>query len=608
MAKNLIQLSKGSKSYGTKLLLDGATFSINEGEHVGVIGPNGAGKSTMFKLLVGEEELDSGQVVKSSELRLAYLKQDSQWATDDTLQSLVEDASLPYWQIEKLALGMGISLENMVRPLDELSGGFRMRCQLVYLLAQEPNLLLLDEPTNYLDLETLIVLENTLQGFEGAFLLISHDREFLKRTTHYTLEIEQADVTKYNGHIEDYFEQKAMLREQMLATQSQQLKKKAHLESFINRFRAKASKAKQAQSKLKQLNKMEVVSVKSLPVQAKINIPEPEHSPKKLFELSDIHLGYESGIDILSNVDLIIEKGQHLAVVGYNGAGKSTLLKALAGQLKPSSGSLIKTEGIEFSYFSQHVHEQLDDEMTVFEELQGAAHPDVTRQQVLDTAGSLLFAGDDVQKKIKWLSGGERMRVALGQILLSKTAIMLLDEPTNHLDFHTVEALTHALKAYNGALLVVSHDRSFIAQIATKIIEVRDGSVLFYPGSYDEYVWSLQKGMLSNASSKVENEVSKPQQDRASQVRVRSSSNHKMVKKKLRDLEKKIAQIEIALNRCKKELDSINEEIILESDSKKQLELVKNLEEVQLKVSELEQNWLEHHQSQDELQAELSSH
>ncbi|MEZ4873683.1 MAG: ATP-binding cassette domain-containing protein [Bdellovibrionales bacterium] len=245
------------------------------------------------------------------------------------------------------------------------------------------------------------------------------------------------------------------MRRQLMATQAQQIKKRQQIEEFVNRFRAKASKARQAQSKLKQLNKIEVVSVKSLPIKARINIPEPVRTPKKLIELKGVQLGYDPDIAILKNVDLSIERGQHMAVVGFNGAGKSTLLKALAQRLPVQKGERLQTDGIDFSYFSQHVHEQLDEGFTVFEELQAKAHPDVTRQQILDTAGALLFAGDDIHKKISWLSGGERMRVALGQILLSKTSLMLLDEPTNHLDFHTVEALAEALKRYNGALIVV---------------------------------------------------------------------------------------------------------------------------------------------------------
>jgi ATP-binding cassette subfamily F protein 3 len=371
-----------------------------------------------------------------------------------------------------------------------------MRAKLLYLIGQEPNLMLLDEPTNFLDLESVLALEKFLQGYSGAYLLISHDREFLKRTTEYTLEVEQGDITKFPGNIDDYFEQKAQLRTILEAQVANQNAKRQQIQDFVSRFGAKATKARQAQSRLKQLDKMDVIEIKDLPVRAMIQIPTPIHTGRDTLTIHNADLGYP-GNTVLSHVNLRLERGAHLGVVGVNGAGKSTLLKSLAGQLPLQQGDYQLGYQVSLSYFSQHTADQLEMNDSVMDALQRAAHKDVNRQDILNMAGSLLFSGDDVQKPVRILSGGEKSRVALGQILLKRSPLLLLDEPTNHLDFDTVEALTESLRDYPGTVVVVSHDRSFIGRIATRILEIRNGHVELYPGTYDEYVWSVQKGALS---------------------------------------------------------------------------------------------------------------
>ena len=493
---NLLQIQKGTKHFGTKTLFDAASFAINEGEHVGVIGPNGAGKTTLFKILVGQESLDSGDVTKSQQLRIGYLEQESEWSLDLTSEEYLQQNCIkPLWELKKLGLDLGLSETHFQSPLRTLSGGYRMRMKLLYLIGQEPNLMLLDEPTNFLDLESVLALESFLQDYQGAFLLISHDREFLRRTTESTLEVEAGDITKFPGHIDDYFEQKTQLREVLEAQSANLEAKRKHVQDFVDRFRAKATKAKQAQSRLKQLGKMGSIEIKDLPVKARIHIPPPVHTGKESLILKNGELGY-SGKCILKNVNLRLERGAHLGVVGHNGAGKSTLLKSLAGELDLLRGERTLGYQVKLSYFSQHVSDQLDANDTVLESLQSAAHLEIKAQEILNLAGSLLFSGDDVYKKVKVLSGGEKSRVALGQVLLKKSPLLLMDEPTNHLDFETVEAMTEAIRDYQGTVIVVSHDRSFIGRIATQILEIRDGQVEIYPGTYDDYVWSLQKGAL----------------------------------------------------------------------------------------------------------------
>lgn len=576
---NLLQLQRGRKSYGTRILFDDATFSINAGEHIGVIGPNGAGKTTLFKILLGLEEIDEGEIIKSHSLRCGYLEQESDWSLDMTPETyLSENCTKPLWQLQELGVQLGLTEKSFTEPMRSLSGGYRMRVQLLYLIGQEPNLMLLDEPTNFLDLESLLALEKFLQGFEGAFLMISHDREFLRRTTDATLEIEGMEISKFPGNIDDYFEQKEQIRLVTEAQATNQEIKRQHLQSFIDRFGAKATKAKQAQSRMKSLEKMEKIEVKKLPVRAKIAIPPPLPTGKETLSVIGADLGY-GDLKILSNVNLRMERGTRLGVVGYNGAGKSTLLKALAGRLPLQSGELKFGYQVKSSYFAQHVSEDLHPEDTVLTALRSAAHNEVKDQEVLNIAGSLLFSGEAIKKKIKVLSGGEKSRVALGQILLQKSPFLILDEPTNHLDFDTVESMTEALSQYEGSLIVVSHDRGFIGRVASKILEIRDGEAHIYPGSYDEYVWSLEKGMLAamgagragagKATGKQASSVPLQERDNRqmpSELRTELRSNHKAETKRLnseiRDLEKQISRNETHLKRKEKLRAELTEKLI----------------------------------------------
>lgn len=497
----LLQLQRGSKQYGMKVLFDGASFAINAGEHVGVIGPNGAGKTTLFKVLVDHEQLDDGTLTKAQALRIGYLEQEAEWALDLSAEEyLTQNCTKPIWELKQLGRDLGLSEDHFASRLSSLSGGYRMRMKLLYLIGQEPNLMLLDEPTNFLDLESVLALEKFLQGYDGAFLLISHDREFLRRTTEYTLEVEGGDIVKYPGNIDDYFEQKAQLRAILEAQAANQDAKRKEILDFVSRFGAKATKARQAQSRLKQLDKMDAIEIKDLPVRARIRIPAPIHTGRESMKIAQADLGYGARA-ILSGVNLRLERGAHLGVVGVNGAGKSTLLKSIEGSLPLIKGTRELGYQVSLSYFSQHSADQLDLGDTVIRALQRTAHRDVDQQDILNMAGSLLFSGDDVHKAVRVLSGGEKSRVALGQILLKRSPLLLLDEPTNHLDFDTVEALTEALREYEGTVVVVSHDRGFIGRIATRILEIRDGRVELYPGTYDEYVWSVQRGALSERAA-----------------------------------------------------------------------------------------------------------
>lgn len=587
--ENLLQLQRGHKAYGSKLLFDEATFALNAGEHVGVIGPNGAGKSTLFKILIGEEKLDSGTIVQSRGLRLGYLSQHEDSLPGETLEEyVVRNAVLSLWELKSLGRGLGLEEAHYEMPISSLSGGYRMRGKLLGLLGQDPTLMLLDEPTNYLDLETLLVLEKFLQGFKHAFLLISHDREFLRRVTDHTLEIEGAQVTKYNGNIDDYFEQKELLRTQLEARAMSLAEKRKTILDFVARFGAKASKASQAQSRLKGLQKMESIELKALPVSARIRIPEPTRVGKLAMTVDRVTLGYGEKT-ILRNVSLNLTSGDHLAVVGYNGAGKSTFLKGIAGTLSPSQGKIELGYEVKVAFYNQHVAEGLDPTDTVLSALEHSAHRDVRQQEILDLAGSLLFSGDDVRKRISVLSGGEKSRVALGQVLLQKSSCLILDEPTNHLDFQTVEALTQALTAFKGSLVVVSHDRGFIRRIGTRILEIRGGEARLYPGTYDEYVWSVEKGAFQLPAKL---EAATPARAKAPEPVKQDYGQRKERDRRLKQLEKILKDSERAILKSREALEAANHELAQGADIERSKSLIQELGSLQKTIDENEALWL----------------
>ncbi|MBX3017682.1 MAG: ABC-F family ATP-binding cassette domain-containing protein [Bdellovibrionaceae bacterium] len=598
MSENLLQLIDAEKAYGTRVLFTGATVSINRDEHIGVIGPNGAGKSTFFKILTGDESMDKGRLVRSKELSLGYLSQHDHWNEGETGNQFLErTTTIPLWEVKSRGRELKVSEEMLDKPITSLSGGYRMRVKLLALLGQAPNLMLLDEPTNYLDLETTLLLERFLQSFDGAFLLISHDREFLRRTTDHTLEIEAGEFMKFPGNIDDYFEQKELLAEQLRARAANLADKRASVMEFITRFGAKATKARQAQSKMKQLEKMEVIEIKPLRASAVIKIPKPTHTGEQVLQVENAHIGYGER-KILTNVNLRIKREDHIGIVGYNGVGKSTLLKSLAGTLAPQSGEVKPGHNVRIAFFHQHVVEALDPRDDVYSSLAAGAHPEVLRQEILDMAGSLLFSGDDVKKPISVLSGGECSRVALGRVLLQKAPVLILDEPTNHLDFQTVEALTQALHAYPGTLITVSHDRGFIQRVANKIVEIKDGDAHLYPGTYEEYVWRIQKELsaedvdaapvVAATKSAPEGAVAKP-----TSSGTQSYQEKKEAEKKRRQDERRLKSVEEEMSYLQPLITGLTDKLSGGLQGPELQSAIKDLGEKTERMNTLEQEWLE---------------
>lgn len=490
----LLQISNLQKSYDQKPLFDGLSLSVESNQHIAVVGRNGAGKSTLFKILMDEITPDAGDVQVYESTRIGYLRQQEEDLdmTQKVIDYLLQVSSKQPWECAKMASKFDIKGEQLEQQIGSFSGGFQMRIKLIGMLLKDPNLLLLDEPTNYLDLSTLLLLEQFLQTFQGSFLLISHDREFLRSTCKQTLEIANGKAVYFPGALDLYLEHKATQEEFTRRYNKKIAREKRHLQSFVDRFRYKASKASQAQSKLKQLHKLKAMEIEMQLASASIFLPVVEKTKGEALVISDAAIGYKNKT-IAEDVGFSINRGEHVAIVGDNGQGKTTLLKTLAGVLTLLDGKLRIHSKISLGYYAQHVPDMLDPKDTVDGHLIRMAKGSVTDEQVFKMAGDFLFHGDDLKKTVSVLSGGEKARLCLAGLLLQKHDMLLLDEPTNHLDFETVDALAEAFSRSNATILFVSHDRAFVGSVATSIIEVGDGKVLRSFHDYDNYVYHLKK-------------------------------------------------------------------------------------------------------------------
>ncbi len=489
--RTLLQARGIEKRYGSRVLLHDASVALGDGMKVGVLGRNGAGKSTLCRILTGEEEADGGALVRARDLRLAYLEQKEPWEPGETvMEFLLRRTDRPDWECGRTAARFALAGPVLAAPVDSLPGGFRTRVKLAAMLVPDPNFLVLDEPTNHLDLSTLLLLQDFLRDFRGGTVVVSHDREFLRATCDHTLEVERGAITLFPGPVDAYLEwkseQAALARRTNAATEA----KRAQLQTFVDRFRAKNTKATQAQSKMKEIERLEFVDVPDALPDVRFRIPAVEPRRGIAFECEDLSVGY-AGRTVAAGIHLTVDRGARVAVVGDNGQGKTTLLRTLAGDLPPVGGGLRRGHGVEVSYYAQHVYERIAPDDTVLSFLERDTPLDVGRQPVLDMAGAFLFQGDDVQKRVEVLSGGERARLCLASLLLARRPVLLLDEPTNHLDFQTVEALADALRGFAGTVVFISHDRTFVGRVATEVVEVDGGRIRRRPGEYDDYVRDL---------------------------------------------------------------------------------------------------------------------
>jgi ATP-binding cassette subfamily F protein 3 len=491
--KVLLQARDVGKHYGSVRVLENATAAFGERMKVGVIGRNGAGKSTLCRILIGAEEADDGEVVRSRDLRLGAIEQHDPWTPGErVMEFLLRRTGREEWICGRAAARFALKHEVLEAPVDSLPGGFRTRVKLAAMVAMDPNFLVLDEPTNFLDLSTQLLLEEFLEEFPGGALVVSHDREFIKRTCDHTLEVERGGLTLFPGPLETWFEFKEVQLALAKRTNAVVQQKKAQLQEFVDRFGAKNTKATQAKSKMKEMARLQTIKIEhSLPT-ARIRIPPAEPRKGIAFSMADLGIGYPER-RVASHIHLDIERGSKVAIVGDNGQGKTTLLKVLAGELEPLAGRVKRGHGVDISYYAQHVYQSLDQRDTVLSHIERGAAFGQTRQDSLAMAGSFLFRNEDVDKPVTVLSGGERARLCLAGLLMKARSVLLLDEPTNHLDFETVEALGEALRRFDGTVVFISHDRTFVSMVATEILEVDGGHVRRRSGSYGDYVEDLDR-------------------------------------------------------------------------------------------------------------------
>ena len=535
-----------SKQYGSKILFENAEAHLGYHSRVALIGPNGSGKSTLIRLVLGLEHADSGTITRASHLSIGWLSQEIPKSSDRTVLSevmkldgrredllqarqeletvlskgdpsqltaelehygrvLEELEHLDEYRLESKAKeilgGMGFKPHEFDRPLTEFSGGWLMRVALSRVLLMDPDLMLLDEPTNHLDLESLLWLEQFLQRYRGALLIVSHDTAFLNRAVHEVIEIDQKRLWVYKGNLDSYVHQKEERLNLLRSQYENQQAKIAHLESFVERFRAKATKAKQAQSRLKQLEKMERIELPEERSTVRFRFPPAPHSGKEVVTVKKASVQFGDKT-VFHDLNWVIQRGSRVAIVGINGAGKTTLLKLLSGSLKPSSGEIRHGHEVRTGYYAQLQAESLNLNKTILQELEATA-PEMPVSRVRAIAGAFLFSGDAVEKKCAVLSGGEKARVALAKLLLSPSNFLLLDEPTNHLDVESRGVLLDALQDYEGTLCLVSHDRNFVSPLVDSVLEIEpspEGSrVVQLVGSYEDYLERKMKALTAES-------------------------------------------------------------------------------------------------------------
>ena len=535
----MLQLNSAGKRYGHKLLFEGADLLITPRDRVGLVGANGTGKTTLLKILADQETVDYGNVSVAKGISADYLPQDglslsgrtvfaeclsvfsrlqemereleqltSSMADLDHTSAEYEQVAERYHKIEHefgthdgyaiearvgtVLAGLGFRSEDWLRQTEEFSGGWQMRIALAKLLLQKPNLLLLDEPTNHLDLESRNWLEEYLADYPYAFVLISHDRYFLDVTVNRIIEIWNKKIWSYSGNYEKYLAQKTQRQEQLEAAYRNQRDRIEQLEVFINRFRYQATKAKQVQSRIKELEKMERIELPEEEKTIHFSFPQPKPSGRSVAEFEGVAKSYGPKA-VFCNVNFIVERGDRIALVGVNGAGKSTLIKLLAGIEPLSAGEYRLGHNVQSDYFAQDQYKELDQEARILDDL-GRVSPSSRETELRNLLGCFLFSGDDVFKRIGVLSGGERNRYALLRMLLHPANFLLLDEPTNHLDMRAKDVLLEALSKYTGTVVFVSHDRYFIDKLATRVFEIGGGRVEVYPGNYEDFLWRKQGG------------------------------------------------------------------------------------------------------------------
>jgi ATP-binding cassette subfamily F protein 3 len=653
---SLLVFENVSLSYGKKRILSDLDLRIGAGDRIGLIGPNGSGKTSLLRIIAADQGIDQGELRRATHLRIGYLPQDlavkggvslrdfvlrsvpgraeleaqladaekelaeltAKGDEEGTLEAAArlselhdENARFEMNFAEHEALrilaGLGFVPTDFDRDLSELSGGWKMRAVLAGLLYQRPDLLLLDEPTNHLDMPSVAWFAAFLARYRGAFILICHDREFLNEQIEKVVSFEMEGVRQYQGDYESYLEARELERE-ILENQSKNLaRKRAQAEEFIDRFRAKASKASLVQSRIKQLEKMGDVQTHQARAKLRFTFPPATRAGADVLRLVDLEKSYGSHV-VFSHVSNIVKRGDRIGIIGVNGAGKTTLLKTMAGELEATAGEVEIGHNVRIGYYAQHHAEILHADRTVYEEVSGVSkEAGVTRVRTL--LGAFLFSGDDVEKKIKVLSGGERARVALAKMLIDPGNVILMDEPTNHLDLDSSEALAEALATFDGTLVFVSHNRSFVRRLATKIWDVGGGTVATYPGTLDEYLASsterLEHAMDAEVEEPKKKATAQGDKDRKRlEAEFRNERSRKLapLEKRAKELEARITSLEAE----QKKRSELLEDPAVYQDDAKRFALLTELQVDAAKIEELTERWGAIHEEIEQAESELA--
>ena len=631
----MIQLSSAGKRFGQKLLFENLDWLITARDRIGLVGANGSGKTTLLKVLAGTESLDYGSISVAKSISAGYLPQDGLalsgrpvfaecMAVFADLKSMEQEmeqitarmpeldhASAEYdqladryqrldheyrardgyaieSQVGTVLTGLGFHKEDWSRNTEEFSGGWQMRIALAKLLLQKPNLLLLDEPTNHLDLEARNWLEEYLRDYPYAFVLISHDRYFLDVTVNKIVEIWNKRIQFYPGNYEKYLGQKTQRLEQLEAAYRNQRERIEQLEVFINRFRYQATKAKQVQSRIKELERMERIVLPEEERAIHFSFPQPKQSGRIAAEFSGVAKSYGSK-EVFRDVNFIIERGDRIALVGVNGAGKSTLIKVLAGEEKLTAGDYKMGHNVQSDYFAQDQYKELDANARIIEDL-GAVSPRSTETELRNLLGCFLFSGEEAFKRIGVLSGGERNRYALLRMLLHPANFLLLDEPTNHLDMRAKDVLLEALNKYTGTVVFVSHDRYFIDKLATRVFEIGEGRVEVYPGNYEDYRWRKEGGAESLQQS-VQASVPVFSGNGHGAEAIAAPSNRRLNPIKRKQMEERVQELEEEISRLEADIAACESSLLQFVSAEETQRLTWELEEHKQQLQKTMAEW-----------------